>query len=144
MPDRYDLPYEAGGRTLMAGDVMARVDLLLSKSVVRIPHAAFLIPGAEHDFPFLVLGQEPLFQMAEVRFRAWEGQLGFLERKHRWLEGRYGGLVRPLTVSRQVKGAGQQARVDVAHLRHGPKGAAPAATPSAKRRSTRRPATAAG
>jgi len=105
LPDTYDLPYEAGGRTLMAGDVMARVDLHLSEGVVRIPLAAFLIPGPEHDFPFLVLGQEPLFHMAEVRFRAWEGRLGLMERKHRWLEGRYGGPVGPLTSSREFNGA---------------------------------------
>lgn len=80
---------------------MAQVDLLLDQQVVRIPLAAFLVPRPEQGPPFVVLGQEPLFVRAEVRFRSWEGRLGIRDvsaarmRSGWWTGGSYGPAVQP-------------------------------------------------
>jgi hypothetical protein len=84
----------------MAGDVMARLDLRLSQDVFRIPLSAYLIPKPEEDLPFAVLGLEPLFAMAEVRFRAWESRVGIRRRPRLWMEGPRAGPVSPRTAGR--------------------------------------------
>ena len=131
-PTDFGLSYYAGGRKWPAGDTMARLDLLLSQDIFRIPLSAFLIPEPERDLPFLVLGQDPLFALAEVRFRSWETRVGFRARPRPWMEGGTGGLIGPVTASREPSagaGAGREKFAD---------------TPPVARRSTRRPATAGG
>jgi hypothetical protein len=85
LPHRYDHQVQQGVSSFVAGDVMARAELLLSKNLLVLPLSVFMVPAPGVDLPFVILGNDPLFEAAEVRFRSWEGRIGFRERPRPWM-----------------------------------------------------------
>lgn len=104
VPETYDLTYKSGDSSFPAGEVLTQAHLLLSKHILTIPPSHFLVPAPDQDFPFVVLGRDPLFQHAEVRFRDWESRLGFSPRPPPWMRGRSPGLIGPVRVDRRARG----------------------------------------
>ena len=85
MPDSFDLRIRAPKGSFLAGDVLVRCSLLMDSHIVQLPLSPFLVPEPGVELPFAVLGHEPLFEFAEVRFRSWEGRVGLSPRlPQRW------------------------------------------------------------
>jgi hypothetical protein len=86
IPPTYDIEVRSARGAFMAGDVMIRSTLLLDAEIVRLPVAPFLVPEPKVELPFIVLGRDPLFESAEVRFRTWESRVGIAPvRSTRWI-----------------------------------------------------------
>jgi hypothetical protein len=86
IPPSYDVTARTGVDEFPAGDVMARVHLLLAKSILSLSPAPFMVPAPGFELPFVILGHDPLFEKSEIRFRGWEARIGFRPRPPPWME----------------------------------------------------------
>jgi len=85
MPGSFDFRIRTPRGSFLAGDVLLRCRLLLDSHILQLPLSVFLVPEPSVELPFVVLGHEPLFEFAEVRFRSWEGRVGLGPRlSQRW------------------------------------------------------------
>jgi hypothetical protein len=95
MPDSFDLRIRTPKGSFLAGDVLLRCSLLTDSQILQLPLSPFLVPEPGVELPFVVLGHEPLFEFAEVRFRSWEGRVGLSPRLPRRWGTPLNGIVKP-------------------------------------------------
>jgi hypothetical protein len=85
LPDEFETTVISPTGAFSAAEVPLKARLFLSADVIEIPLCVFYVPAPGHEFPFGVLGQDPLFEMAEIRFRSWESRLGLARRPPPWM-----------------------------------------------------------
>jgi hypothetical protein len=87
LPTEFETEVMTPTGSFMAADVPLKARLFLSAEVIQISFCVFVVPAPGHEFPFVVMGQEPLFHMAEVRFRSWESRFGLSRTPPAWMGG---------------------------------------------------------
>ncbi len=80
LPARYDGNARPAGGSFAVGDATLTLEVALGSGSMRVAGCQFKVPEDPKFVPHVVLGREPLFLLAEVRFQDWRRRFGIARR----------------------------------------------------------------